>query len=282
MRTMNVGGRLALVIGDGIVDVAEASDGRFAPAVQEAFARWDDLRTWADGTSLSPTGPIPEQGVGSPAPRPPQVFAIGLNYRSHAAEGGAQELPETPSCFTKFPMSVAGPYDVVELPQGFVDYEAEMVFVIGRQAYRISEDEAWSYVAGVSVGQDLSERLLQIAGPAPQYSLAKSYRGFTPIGPVLVTPDELSDPDDLALHCRLNGTEVQHARTSDMIFSVAQIVAHVSSILPMLPGDVVFTGTPDGIGFVRNPKVQLRPGDVLETEIEQIGTIRQTFVDRPS
>ena len=279
MRTMNIGGRLSLVQGDGIIDVARASDGQFGPDVQDAFAQWDELRSWAATLEVS-TEPLPTEGIGSPVPLPPQVFAIGLNYSDHAAEGGI-ELPDSPACFTKFPLSISGPFDVVELPPGTVDYEGELVFVIGRPAYRVSEAEAWSHVAGLTVGQDITERELQIAGPAPQYSLGKSFKGFSPMGPAIVTPDEFADPDDLELTCRLNGEQMQHSRTSKMIFAVPQLVAYLSSILPLSPGDVVFTGTPEGIGFVRQPRVVLKPGDVLETEIETIGTIRQTFVDRP-
>jgi 2-keto-4-pentenoate hydratase/2-oxohepta-3-ene-1,7-dioic acid hydratase in catechol pathway len=277
---MNVEGRLALAIGDGYVDVETASEGAFASDVQGAFARWDDLRAWAAALGDVPAQPIPATGIGSPAPLPPQVFAIGLNYGAHALEGGT-DVPEVPQVFTKFPASVTGPFDTVELPQGSVDYEAELVAVIGRRAHRVSEADAWAHVAGLTVGQDLSERQRQIAPPAPpQYSLAKSFAGFSPMGPVLVTADELDDPDALELSCRLNGEQMQHAGTADLIFSVPKIIEYLSDVVPLLPGDAIFTGTPSGIGFVRDPQVLLEPGDVLETEVKGIGTMVHRFVAR--
>jgi 2-keto-4-pentenoate hydratase/2-oxohepta-3-ene-1,7-dioic acid hydratase in catechol pathway len=205
------------------------------------------------------------------------VFAIGLNYRAHAAEGG-MAIPESPMVFTKFPSSITGPNREIRLPAGAVDYEAELVVVIGRRAARVREAEAWSHVAGVTAGQDLSERLLQLQPPAPQqFSLAKSFPGFSPLGPVLVTRDELANPDDLKIACRLNGEALQCARTSEMIFGVPALIAYLSSIVTLLPGDVIFTGTPDGVGFARDPQRLIAAGDTLETELEGVGTMRHTF-----
>ena len=208
------------------------------------------------------------------------MFAIGLNYRGHAEEAGL-DLPTTPMVFTKFPTSVTGPNDPILLPPGSVDFEAELVAVIGRRAESVSEDEAWDYVAGLTIGQDLSERDLQTRPPAPQqFSLAKSFPGFAPIGPVLVTADELANRDDLEIGCFLNGELMQKARTSDLIFPVPALVAHLSSVLPLLPGDLIFTGTPSGVGWARDPQRFLQPGDELVTYVEGIGELRQPCRER--
>ena len=208
-----------------------------------------------------------------PAPR--QVFGIGLNYRSHAAESG-MDLPTVPATFTKFPACITGPFAEVELPNGTVDWEVELVVVVGRRADRVAAADAWSHVAGLTVGQDLSDRTLQFAAGG-QFSLGKSHRGFAPLGPWVVTPDELDDPDDLALGCSIDGETVQDARTSDLVFGVSQLIAELSAVVPLLPGDIIFTGTPGGVGFTRQPPRFLQPGETLESWIEGIGTIRTRF-----
>src|SRR6185436_6682659 len=166
---------------------------------------------------------------------------IGLNYRSHAEESGAA-LPEVPAVFTKFPASLAGPFDDITVAGPSVDWEVELVAVIGRTADRVTTSDAWSHVAGVTIGQDISDRHLQFAAGA-QFSLGKSHRGFGPMGPWVVTLDEVPNPDDLALGCAVDGTTVQDARTSDLIFGVPQLINELSAVLPLLPGDVIFTGT---------------------------------------
>jgi len=204
------------------------------------------------------------------------VFAIGLNYRSHAEESG-MAIPEVPATFTKFPASLSGPFDPVEIVGGSVDWEVELVAVIGRRADRVDEADGWSHVAGLTVGQDISDRHLQFAA-GMQFSLGKSRRGYGPMGPWLVTPDELADPDDLALGCSVDGETVQDARSSDLIFGIPRLVAELSAVLPLLPGDVIFTGTPAGVGMTRQPARSLQPGQVLESWIEGIGTIRNHCV----
>jgi 2,4-didehydro-3-deoxy-L-rhamnonate hydrolase len=275
MRVMNVGGRLSLAIGGDVIDVHTASEGVFDADPQAVYLRWDEFRTWADTAVLADLRPLRDADVGPPVPRPPQVFAIGLNYADHAEEGGIP-IPASPMVFTKFPACIAGPYAELELARSDVDYEAELVVVIGRPASQVTEAEAWSYVAGVTVGQDISARELQLAPPAPQqFSLAKSLKGFGPIGPAVVTPDELPDRDDLSVRCILSGETVQAARTAQLIFSVPRLIAYLSSLLPLGPGDLIFTGTPAGVGWARDPQRPLRHGDELVTEIEGIGTMRQ-------
>ena len=209
-------------------------------------------------------------------PRPRQVFAIGINYAGHAAEAGL-ERPEFPPTFTKFPTCLTGPYATVELPSEFVDWEVELVLVVGRHAYEVAEGDGWSHIAGVTVGQDLSERIVQTRPPAPQFSLGKSFPGFGPTGPWVVTPDELADPDDLELGCTVNGEEVQKSRTSDLIFGADALIHLLSSVTPLLPGDLIFTGTPAGVGATRTPPRFLSPGDELVSTIAGVGTIRTRF-----
>lgn len=174
-----------------------------------------------------------------------------------------------PPVFTKYVTSITGPVTEVALPPGgHTDWEVELVAVIGRRAEAVSEADAWSHVAGLAAGQDISERVVQLAGPAPQFSLGKSYPGFAPIGPWLVTPDEFDNPDDLELRCAINGKEVQKGRTRDLIFSVPALIAGLSAVLPLLPGDVIFTGTPAGVGLGRDPQRWLAAGDELVSTIE--------------
>jgi 2-keto-4-pentenoate hydratase/2-oxohepta-3-ene-1,7-dioic acid hydratase in catechol pathway len=186
-------------------------------------------------------------------------------------------VPDVPATFTKFPASLAGPFDDIEIVNGTVDWEVELVAVVGTRADRVGESDAWSHIAGLTVGQDISDRTLQFAAGS-QFSLGKSRRGYGPMGPWLVTPDEVPDPDDLALGCSVDGETVQDARTSDLIFSVPRLVAELSSVLPLLPGDVLFTGTPAGVGATRQPPRFLTAGQELVTWVEGIGTIRNRCV----
>ena len=280
MRIANLGGRATLVVpGDDNrgVDIAKMSGGRYGPDVQSLYEEWDAVRAVVADLDLSAATSVKldEDELREPVPAPRQVFGIGLNYRSHAAESG-MDAPSVPATFTKFPASITGPFAEVELPNGTVDWEVELVVVIGRRADRVGAADAWSHVAGLTVGQDLSDRTLQFAAGG-QFSLGKSHRGFAPLGPWVVTPDELGDPDDLALGCALDGETVQDARTSDLVFGVPQLVAELSAVVPLLPGDIIFTGTPGGVGFTRQPPRFLQPGESLTSWVEGIGTIRTCF-----
>ncbi len=286
MKVANVGGRLVLVDQRGAVDVETVSAGEFPADPQAVFDRWDEFSRWVASSASTIAGSeareVDETLLGAPVPRPRQVFGIGLNYRGHAAEAG-MALPEgDPLVFAKFVSSVVGPNAVVELPSGSVDFEAELVVVIGRRAHRVEVADGWSHVAGVTVGQDLSEREVQFRGPSPQFSLGKSYPGFSPIGPVLVTPDELPDRDAVTLGCALNGQQMQQGRTDDFVFTVPELIASLSAVVTLLPGDLIFTGTPAGIGWARDPKVLLRPGDRLTTHGEGIGELTTTFTAAPA
>jgi 2-keto-4-pentenoate hydratase/2-oxohepta-3-ene-1,7-dioic acid hydratase in catechol pathway len=181
--------------------------------------------------------------------------------------------------FTKYVTSLTGPCGTVRLPpDGHTDWEVELVVVIGRPAFQVSEAEAWDRVAGLTLGQDLSERVLQSAATPAQFGLGKSYPGFAPTGPWLVTADEFPNPDDIGLRCTLNGEEMQNGRTSDLIFTVPKLVAYLSNVLPLQPGDLLFTGTPAGVGLGRTPQRFLKPGDELVSTGENIGELRQRFV----
>jgi 2,4-didehydro-3-deoxy-L-rhamnonate hydrolase len=278
MRVANADGRAVLVVDDGIVDIATASGGALPTDAQLLFEQWDDVRALADRVQ-GPEEPFEPSALQAPVPRPRQVFAIGMNYAAHAAEAGV-EAPEFPPTFTKFPTCLTGPDATVALPSAFVDWEVELVAVIGSAAYEVEVGKGWSHVAGLTVGQDLSERIVQTRPPAPQFSLGKSFPGFGPTGPWVITPDELDDPDDLALGCTVNGEEVQKSRTSDLIFGVDALVHLLSSITPLLPGDLIFTGTPSGVGGTRTPPRFLAPGDELVSTIEGLGTIHTHLVHR--
>jgi 2-keto-4-pentenoate hydratase/2-oxohepta-3-ene-1,7-dioic acid hydratase in catechol pathway len=276
MKLANLDGRAVAIIAGGAVDIATASAGRFGPDILSIYDDWDAFENFGQSLDGTDSTPFDDTHLGPAVPLPRQVFAIGLNYGAHAAESG-MEAPAVPATFTKFPASLTGPFDDVELAGDSVDWEVELVVVIGRRGDRVTEAEAWSHVAGVTVGQDLSERTVQFAAGG-QFSLGKSYRGFGPMGPWVVTMDEIAHPDDLGLGCSVNGETVQDARTGDLIFSVPRLIAELSTVLPLLPGDVIFTGTPGGVGFTRQPPRFLRSGDVLESWIEGIGTIRNRMV----
>jgi 2-keto-4-pentenoate hydratase/2-oxohepta-3-ene-1,7-dioic acid hydratase in catechol pathway len=172
---------------------------------------------------------------------------------------------------------LTGPVGEITLPTATVDWEVELVIVIGAEADHLTRENAWEHVAGLTVGQDLSERTSQLEGSKPQFSLAKSYTGFGPIGPVVVTADEFANPADLAIGCTVSGAVMQSSRTSRMIYDIPELLVRLSSVCVLWPGDIIFSGTPSGIGNARTPQVFLTPGDVLRSEIEGIGVLEQTF-----
>ncbi|MFI9385842.1 fumarylacetoacetate hydrolase family protein [Kutzneria sp. NPDC052558] len=277
MRLADINGRAAVVTApDRAVDLADASGGAFSPDIQLAYERWDEVTAFAATLDATKAALVAPGDFGNPVPRPRQIFAIGLNYADHARESNLA-VPDEPTVFTKFVTCLTGPTGEIALPAGDVDWEVELVAVIGRRAEHVGVADGWDHVAGLTVGQDLSERILQRSGPAPQFSLAKSHPGFGPLGPVVVTPDELPDRDDVELGCLVDGEQMQKGRTSDLVFSVPELVSRLSAITPLLPGDVIFTGTPSGVGMGRTPQRFLKPGQELVTYIEGIGTMRHTF-----
>jgi 2-keto-4-pentenoate hydratase/2-oxohepta-3-ene-1,7-dioic acid hydratase in catechol pathway len=277
MRFGSLNGRLSLLRDGRALDVERVSGGRFGSDPQAVYGDWDAFLAWAIGDAPAGGGePFERARLEAPVPRPRQVFALGLNYAAHAREAGL-ELPPMPLTFTKFPSCIAGPEATVEVATSQVDWEVELVAVIGRAAHRVARADAWEHVAGLTVGQDLSARDVQMLGSPPQFSLGKSFPGFGPTGPWVVTPDELADRDDLAIGCALNGERVQGARTREMLFSVPETVARLSAVCTLLPGDLIFTGTPAGVGNRMDPPRYLAPGDELVSTIEGIGSITTRF-----
>jgi 2-keto-4-pentenoate hydratase/2-oxohepta-3-ene-1,7-dioic acid hydratase in catechol pathway len=277
MRIANLSGRLVLIVGAKAIDVERASEGRFGSSPQAIYDRWAEFRDWA-GTVTTAGNGFDVRDLGAPAPLPRQLLAAGLNYRDHAAESGFTVPEGLPPIFTKFTSSITGPVTTVRLPEGgHSDWEIELVVVVGTAMSDVAEQDVWDHVAGLTIGQDLSERISQMAGPVPQFSLGKSLPGFAPMGPWLVTPDEFGDPDDVELLCMLNGEQMQKGRTSELIFSVPVLLSRLSALLPLYPGDVIFTGTPAGVGLGRQPQRWLAAGDELVSTIEGIGELRQRF-----
>ncbi len=209
---------------------------------------------------------------GLPIGRPGKIVCVGLNYKDHAAEA-EMELPERPLLFAKWPNTLIGPGEPIRLPRqsAEVDYEAELAVVIGRPASRISVADALDVVEGYLCLNDVSARDLQFADG--QWTRGKSLDSFCPIGPALVPASEVPDPQQLRLRCILNGEVVQDATTADMIFSVAELIAYISDGIALEPGDLIATGTPPGVGFVRTPPVFLAAGDEVTVEIDGIGTL---------
>jgi 2-keto-4-pentenoate hydratase/2-oxohepta-3-ene-1,7-dioic acid hydratase in catechol pathway len=224
---------------------------------------------------VTPTARVAELHLAPPIPDPAKVICVGLNYATHVAETG-RTLPEYPDLFAKFASSLIGADDQIgggDITDN-LDFEGELAVVIGAPAYRLDEEEALGAVAGYSILNDVTARDLQYRGT--QWLAGKAVDGSTPFGPVLVTADEIGDPQVLDVRTTLNGTIVQESNTRHMIFPVARIVAYVSQIMSLAPGDIIATGTPEGIGAKRNPPLWMRSGDVIDVEIEKLGMLRST------
>ena len=283
MRLANFDGRATIVTDDGLVDVARASSGAFSASVDKCIGHLDTLRAWWSSANPAPTDPttpdelFADQRLGPVVTAPQQVFAIGLNYRKHAEEMGLT-MPERPMVFTKFVSALCGPNAEVPIPGPTTDFEAEMVVVIGARARNVAVRDALSIVAGYCMGQDYSERTLQMSGTPAQFSIGKSFRNFAPVGPWLTTADEIANPNDLRISSRVNDTTYQDSNTSDMVFTVPELVSYLSSVCELRPGDLMFTGSPHGVGQGHTPPVYLRPGDSIVTTIEGLGSIRNVAV----
>lgn len=280
-RFANVGGRSTLVDPDGMMyDAERVSGGAIASDPMTAITDPVALEaTSAALASVTPDGAFDEAlaggDVGPPVPRPSKVFGVGLNYADHAAETGA-ELPEFPVVFTKFPSCIVGPTDDVVLRCDRADYEVELVVVIGRPTRDVSREQAWDHVLGLTIGQDISDRTLQRAAKPAHFDLGKSRDTFGPIGPMAVTPDLFDDPAALTLRSEINGEVRQDGRTTNLIFPVAHLISYLSSILTLDVGDLIFTGTPAGVGAASG--TYLRAGDMITSTIEGIGTMRNRCV----
>lgn len=275
MRLANIGGRPAIVRGDLALDIAAASKGAIEARLEvlSDLSLHDELRTLADRAAEADWRAFDPAGLGRVS-RPYKAIGVALNYRGHAEESNLP-IPDEPSVFAKFASSVVGPYDAIVVPDGFdkVDYEAEVVVVLGATGKDIAEADAWSYVAGVTAGQDVSDRREQWRKPINQFTLPKSYDTFSPVGPYLVTVEEFADPDDIEVAGWIGDLEVQRGRTADLIFSVPQLIAWLSRRVTFEPGDMIFTGTPAGCGVRRTPRLYLRDGMVVRTEVAGVGTM---------
>jgi len=270
-RLATVDGRAVLVVGDRYIDVESATDGRLASDPIELLAAPSELSSFNDVlTAASASNALGEATLGPPVPNPAQVFGVGLNYRNHAAEGG-MDVPDVPLIFTKFRSSIAAPNTDIELRSDFCDYEGELVVVIGPGGRDIAAADAWDHVAGLCVGQDVSDRAVQMAATPPQFSLGKSFDTFGPIGPVVVSPDGVDDPNKLHITTHVNGELRQDGTTADLLFDIPTLVSYLSHITTLQPGDLVFTGTPGGVGVAQG--LFLADGDVVTTTIDGIGTI---------
>jgi 2,4-diketo-3-deoxy-L-fuconate hydrolase len=276
MHIANLSGRAVTFVAGEPVDIAQASGIFPGDDPQQLWQHWPDVAAW--GRSVGAVGPghIDPQQLAAPVPRPLQVFGVGLNYAEHAAEA-ARATSAAPAVFAKFSSCIVGPEHIVRLASEQTDWEVELVAVIGRRADHVRPGEGWTHVAGLTIGQDLSDRPLQVGGTPPQPSLGKSRPGYGPIGPWVVDLAAFPDPTDLDITCELDGERVQSGRTRDQIRPVGSLIEWLSSHCVLLPGDLVFTGTPAGVGHVRTPPRYVRSGQSLQSTISGIGTLTTRF-----
>ncbi|WP_282165527.1 fumarylacetoacetate hydrolase family protein [Cellulophaga baltica] len=217
--------------------------------------------------------------LGSPICRPSKIVCVGLNYAKHAAESGMQ-IPKEPVLFFKATSSIIGPNDTVILPKGSTksDWEVELAIVIGKKASYVSEEDALDYVAGYVLHNDISERAFQLEREG-QWVKGKSCDTFAPLGPFLATKEEIKDPNNLNLWLKLNGEMMQNSSTTDFVFNVQEVISYISQFMTLLPGDVISTGTPFGVGLGLTPPMYLKEGDVMELGIEGLGISKQNVID---
>lgn len=273
------GPRAAGVREDGYVDLNRA-DPSVPACIKALLAQGPEgvKRAQAAMQSGRPLAPASVKLL-PPVPSPQKVICVGANYADHARESG-MEPPPQPIIFNKFPTTVRADGDPITLPKlsKTVDYEAELVVVIGRGGRYIPASEALEHVGGYCCGNDVSARDWQKGVPGGQWLLGKTFDGFAPFGPAIITADEIPDPGRLAIQLRLNGQVMQDSNTDQLIFPVAELIEHLSSVFTLTAGDILFTGTPSGVGAARKPPVWLKPGDVVEVEIDTVGLLRNTFV----
>ncbi len=276
------GPRAVAAVGDAYVDLHATDPGlptsvklllAASPAVRKAAADAADskhaVKYAANAVTLLP-----------PVPDPGKILCVGLNYRDHALEGG-KAIPTEPVIFGKYPNTLVAHGEAIKLPRvaSKVDYEAELVIVVGKTGKHIpADDSAFAYVGGYTCGHDVSARDWQFRGEEKQWMIGKTFDTFAPTGPVLVTADELTDPHNLNIKLRLNGETMQNSSTKEFIFGVPAVLAFLSQVVTLEPGDLIFTGTPPGVGIARKPPVLLKAGDIVEVEIEKIGILRNPVV----
>lgn len=275
------GPRAALQVGDSFIDLHAADPNIPANLRQILEAGPGLLQAIAELGKRPNLVKLPTDSVKFHAPvvDPRKIICVGLNYKDHAAESGAP-IPKDPILFSKFPTALIGHGEAIVLPKVSqeVDYEAELVIVIGKKGRHLGLKNALDHVAGYTVGHDVSARDWQLKKDGKQWMVGKTFDTFAPAGPVLVTKDEIADPLNLPIRLRLNGETMQNSSTKQMIFGVAELVAYCAQIFTLEPGDLIYTGTPPGVGMARKPPVFLKDGDVVEVEIEGLGVLRNPVV----
>jgi 2-keto-4-pentenoate hydratase/2-oxohepta-3-ene-1,7-dioic acid hydratase in catechol pathway len=268
------GPRAGLLEDDRVVDAWALLSEPHRGSLRELIAagRVEDLRSRLGDTG-APSHPLSSVQLLAPIPDPEKIVCIGLNYRKHAAEVGVDvdSLPDVPTIFAKYPNALVADGATVRVPTGKTDFEAEVAFVVGRRAKDVEEADALDYVAGYTLLNDLSARDLQ--GATPQWMPGKVFDGSAPCGPYLVTPEEAGPADAIAIRLTLNGEEMQNGATDDLIFGIPQLVAQLSKLMTLEPGDVISTGTPEGVGMGRKPRVWLADGDEIAIESPTLGRL---------
>lgn len=275
------GPRAALLVGDSFLDI-HATDANLPGNVRQILGGGIEMLNAVAQLAQHPkpvTYPADKVKYHAPVVDPRKIVCVGLNYKDHAAESGSP-IPKEPILFSKFPTALIGHGESIILPKVSheVDFEAELVIVVGKQGRHLTADNALEHVAGYAVGHDVSARDWQLKKDGKQWMVGKTFDTFAPIGPLLVTKDEVPNPHSLPIRLRLNGQLMQNSITSQMIFSVAELLVYLSQVFTLEPGDLIFTGTPPGVGVARKPPVFLKDGDVVEVEIEGLGLLRNPIV----
>lgn len=275
-KLANIKGRAALLNEESFYDLKEISNGNLSHDSTKALFHLEELGELSKNLNdLEATGNISEAEFDAPVSFPKNCYAVGLNYRNHAEEAN-MAIPEVPMIFTKHTSCLVGASADVEMRSNYVDYEAELVVVIGLSGKDISKNNAWNHVAGLCVGQDISDRPAQFASTPPMFNLGKSFDTFGPMGPALVSPDSLPNKENLVIECKVNDEIRQNDNTDDLIFDVPTIISYLSEIVTLNTGDVIFTGTPGGVGVTQGKF--LKDGDIITTSIEGLGTLTNKCV----
>lgn len=275
-KLANIKGRAALLNEESFYDLEKISEGNLSHDTTNALFHLEELDELSNKLNdLEATGKISEAEFDAPVSFPKNCYAVGLNYRNHAEEAN-MTIPEVPMVFTKHTSCLVGATADVEMRSNYVDYEAELVVVIGKSGKDISKDQAWNHVAGLCVGQDISDRPAQFASTPPMFNLGKSFDTFGPMGPALVSPDSLLNKESLVIECKVNDEIRQNDNTDDLIFDVPTIISYLSEIVTLNTGDVIFTGTPGGVGVSQGKF--LKDGDIITTSIKGLGTLTNKCV----
>jgi 2-keto-4-pentenoate hydratase/2-oxohepta-3-ene-1,7-dioic acid hydratase in catechol pathway len=261
-----------LMAGDEVIGLRRAGFADMLSVIEGGADAMDRVRRWADDATSDEVLQAGKAQLLAPIPRPPKLICIGLNYRDHAEEA-RMSIPEVPTVFAKFPTAVIGPGHPIVLPKNSTrpDYEAEFAVVIGKRGRHVPEDRWRDYVFGYTIVNDVSARDFQMA--TSQWMIGKTFDTFAPMGPAIVTADEIPDPHNLAISLALTGEVMQNSNTGNLIFQVPQLIAYLSSVFTLEPGDVIATGTPAGVGFARKPPRWLKPGDEVRVRVEGLGEL---------